>query len=162
MDFVTDALADGRKFRSLTIVDDLTRECSAIEVDTSLTGPRIIRVLEQLAQIRGLPPGIVCDNGPEFAGQALDAWGHHRGLKLHFIAPGKPVQNAYVESFNGRLRDECLNEHWFTSLADARSSIERWRQDYNAVRSHSSLGDRTPAAFADHWRSAVFTPGVTV
>lgn len=162
MDFVTDALADGRKFRCFTIVDDFTRECPAIEVDTSLPGLRVIRVLERLAATRGLPGGIVCDNGPEFAGHALDAWAHHRGLKLLFIEPGKPVQNAYAESFNGRLRDECLNEHWFTSLADARSRIERWRQDYNAVRPHSSLDDRTPAAFADHWRSAVFTPGVTV
>ena len=162
MDFVTDALVDGRKFRSLTIVDDFTRECPAIEVDTSLTGRRIIRVLEQLAQTRGLPHGIVCDNGPEFASQALDVWAHERGLKLLFIAPGKPVQNAYVESFNGRLRDECLNEHWFTSLTDARSTIERWRQDYNAVRPHSSLADRTPAAFAQQWRQTAFTPGVTV
>jgi len=162
MDFVTDALADGRRFRSLTIVDDFTRECPAIEVDTSLTGARIIRVLERLAARRGLPHGIVCDNGPEFAGQTLDVWAHQRGLKLLFIAPGKPVQNAYVESFNGRLRDECLNEHWFTTLADARATIERWRQDYNAVRPHSSLDDRTPTAFADLWRSAVFTRGVTV
>jgi putative transposase len=162
MDFVTDALADGRKFRSLTIVDDFTRECPTIEVDTSLTGARIIRVLEQLAHSRGLPQGIVCDNGPEFAGRALDVWAHRCGLKLLFIAPGKPVQNAYVESFNGRLRDECLNEHWFTSLADAQRTIEHWRQDYNAVRPHSSLDDRTPIAFADHWRAMTSTPGVTV
>lgn len=162
MDFVTDALADGRKFRSLTMVDDFTRECPAIEVDTSLTGPRLTRVLEHLAETRGLPHGIVCDNGPEFAGHALDVWAHHRGLKLLFIAPGKPVHNAYVESFNGRLSDECLNEHWFTSLADARRTIEYWRQDYNAVRPHSSLDNRTPTAFADHWRAAVFTPRVTV
>lgn len=163
MDFVSDALADGRKFRSLTIVDDFTRECPAIEVDTSLTGRRIIRVLEHLAQIRGLPQGIVCDNGPEFAGHLLDAWAHRRGLKLLFITPGKPVQNAYVESFNGRLRDECLNEHWFISLPDAQLTIERWRRDYNEVRPHSSLADRTPAAFSQQWRSRPdVTPGVTV
>jgi putative transposase len=161
MDFVTDALADGRKFRSLTIVDDFTRECPAIEVDTSLTGPRVIRVLERLAATRGLPGGIVCDNGPEFAGHALDAWAHQRGLKLLFIEPGKPVQNAYAESFNGRLRDECLNQHWFVSLGDAQRTIESWRQDYNAVRPHGSLANRTPAAFAAAWRPAAVTPSVS-
>jgi len=161
MDFVTDALADGRKFRSLTIVDDFTRECPAIEVDTSLTGPRVIRVLERLAATRGLPGGIVCDNGPEFAGHALDAWAHQRGLKLLFIEPGKPVQNAYAESFNGRLRDECLNQHWFVSLSDAQRTIEGWRQDYNAVRPHGSLANRTPAAFAAGWRTAAVTPSVS-
>ena len=148
MDYVHDALGNGRTFRCLNIVDDHSRESLAIEVDTSLPGSRVIRVLEQLADLRGLPHGIVVDNGPEFAGQALDVWAHERGVALDFIRPGKPVENAFIESFNGRFRDECLNEHWFKSLDDARDEIERWRQDYNEVRPHSSLGDRTPNEYA--------------
>lgn len=148
MDFVSDALGDGRKFRALTIVDDFTRECPAIEVDTSLPGLRVARVLDRLAQERGLPRAIVCDNGPEFAGQDLDQWAHARGVTLQFIQPGKPVQNAFAESFNGRLRDECLNDNWFISLTDARETIEAWRIDYNQGRPHMGLADRTPAEFA--------------
>lgn len=148
MDFVSDALADGRKFRSLTLVDDFTRECPVIEVDVSLSGERVAQVLDRVAAQRGLPRGIVCDNGPEFAGQTLDQWAHRRGVALLFIQPGKPVQNAYVESFNGRLRDECLNESWFVSLADARQTIEQWRVDYNETRPHSGLSGRTPSTFA--------------
>lgn len=148
MDFVRDTLGDGRVFRALTVVDDFTRECPVIEVDTSLTGERVARVLDQLALTRGLPECIVCDNGPEFAGQVLDQWAHERGVLLHFIEPGKPVQNAYAESFNGRLRDECLNESWFTSLADARVTIESWRRDYNETRPHSGLAGSTPMEFA--------------
>ena len=105
-----DTLGDGRAFRALTIVDDFTRESVAIEVDTSLPGERVVQVLERLAGTRGLPGGIVCDNGPEFAGRVLDQWAYRRGVQLLFIQPGKPVQNAFAESFNGRLRDECLNE----------------------------------------------------
>ena len=148
MDFVSDALADGRKFRSLTLVDDFTRECPVIEVDVSLSGERVADVLDRITATRGLPRGIVCDNGPEFASQALDQWAYRRGVALLFIEPGKPVQNAYAESFNGRLRDECLNESWFVSLADARQTIERWRVDYNGTRPHSGLAGRTPTAFA--------------
>lgn len=148
MDFVSDALADGRRFRALTVVDDFTRECPVIEVGMSLPGERVVRVLERLAGTRGLPKQIVCDNGPEFAGRTLDAWAHCRGIGLQFIQPGKPVQNAFVESFNGRLRDECLNESWFTSLEDASRTIEAWRVDYNEVRPHGSLGKQTPSAFA--------------
>lgn len=148
MDFVTDALADGRRFRTLTIVDDFTRECPALEVDHALSGVRVAHVLDRLAATRGLPHGLVCDNGPEFAGQALDQWAHRRGVALLFIEPGRPVQNAYAESFNGRLRDECLNQSWFVSLADARATIEAWRLDYNAVRPHSGLAERTPTEFA--------------
>jgi putative transposase len=148
MDYVHDALSDGRTFRCLTLVDDHSRESLAIEVDTSLPGRRVIRVLEQLAEFRGLPLGIVVDNGPEFAGQALDIWAHERGVALDFITPGRPVENAYIESFNGRFRDECLNEHWFRSLDEARGTIEDWRQDYNEVRPHSSLDDRTPSEYA--------------
>ncbi len=147
MDFISDALGDGRKFRSLNIVDDFNRECLAAEVDTSLTGARVVRVLEQLGERRGLPQILVMDNGPEFAGRAVDVWAYDQGVKLHFIEPGKPVQNAFIESFNGKMRDECLNEHWFMSLAEAREAIEAWRRDYNEVRPHSSLGNRTPQEF---------------
>ena len=147
MDFITDALSVGRKFRTLNIVDDFNRECLAAEVDTSLTGARVVRVLERLRERRGLPQILVMDNGPEFAGQAVDVWAYEQGVKLHFIEPGKPVQNAFIESFNGKMRDECLNEHWFISLAEARETIEAWRRDYNEVRPHTSLGNRTPQEF---------------
>ena len=148
MDFVHDALHDGRRIRLLNVVDDCTRESLAIEVDTSLPGLRVIEVLERLADLRGLPRTIVADNGPEFAGRALDLWAHDRGLTIDFIRPGKPVDNAFVESFNGRLRDECLNENWFQSLREARDVIEAWREDYNTVRPHRSLGGRTPSEYA--------------
>lgn len=148
MDFVSDALGDGRKFRALTIVDDFTRESPAIEVDFSLPGERLVRVLDQLAFTRGLPKTIVLDNGPEFRGETLDQWADARGVALQFIEPGKPVQNAFAESFNGRLRDECLNQSWFVSLTDAQETIEAWRVDYNVVRPHSGLADRTPEEFA--------------
>lgn len=148
MDFVGDTLASGRTFRTLNIVDDGTRECLAIEVDIGLSGERVARVLDQIAQRRPLPKRIVIDNGPEFTSRALDAWAYARGVELHFIRPGKPVDNAFVESFNGKFRDECLNEHWFLDLADARSKIETWRHDYNEVRPHSALGDRTPIEYA--------------
>lgn len=148
MDFVRDTLGDGRVVRALTIVDDCTRECPAIEVDFSLSGDRVVRVLDRLAQLRGLPHAIVCDNGPEFAGAVLDEWADRRGVRLAFIEPGKPVQNTFAESFNGTFREECLNENWFVSLLDAQQTIETWRLDYLAERPHSSLGDRTPAEFA--------------
>ena len=148
IDFVSDWVSTGRVIRMLTMVDDYTRECPIIEVDTSLGGLRVGRVLDRVAAERGLPEAIVLDNGPEFRGRALAAWSQERGVRLEFIQPGKPVQNAYVESFNGRLRDECLNANWFTSLHDARRKIEEWRQDYNQQRPHSSLGYLSPAAFA--------------
>ena len=148
MDFVSDALGNGRKIRALTLVDDFTRECPVIEVDFSLPGARVVRVLDKLARMRGLPTSLRCDNGPEFAGQVLDQWAHTNGVFLDFIDPGKPTQNAFAESFNGRLRDECLNECWFVSLPDARATIEAWRVDYNVARPHSGLADRTPTAFA--------------
>ena len=147
MDFVSDALSDGRKFRSLNIVDDFNRECLAAEVDTSIPGARVVRVLERLRDQRRLPEVLVTDNGPEFAGQALDVWAYQQGVKLRFIEPGKPVQNAFIESFNGKMRDECLNEHWFLSLSEARETVEAWRRDYNEVRPHSALGNRTPLEF---------------
>jgi len=148
IDFVSDCVSTGKVIRMLTMVDDCTRECPSIEVDTSLGGLRVRRVLDRVAAERGLPEAIVLDNGPEFRGRALAAWSEERGVRLEFIQPGKPVQNAYVESFNGRLRDECLNANWFTSLNDARRKIEEWRQDYNQQRPHSSLQYLSPAAFA--------------
>lgn len=148
MDFVADGLIGGRRLRCLTIVDDCTRECLAIEVDTSITGLRVQAVLERLADIRGLPKSITVDNGPEFDGQVLDKWAYRRNVRLSFIRPGKPNENAYIESFNGKFRDECLNEHWFISLTHARSIIEAWRIEYNTERPHSSLANLTPEEFA--------------
>jgi putative transposase len=148
IDFVSDCVSTGKVIRMLTMVDDCTRECPAIEVDTALGGLRVRRVLDRVAVERGLPEAIVLDNGPEFRGRALAAWSEERKVRLEFIEPGKPVQNAYVESFNGRLRDECLNANWFTSLGDARRKIEIWRQDYNQKRPHRSLNYLPPAEFA--------------
>ena len=143
MDFVADGLMGGRRLRCLTIVDDYTRECLAIEIDTSITGVRVQGVLERLADTCGLPNSITVNNGPEFDGQVLDQWAYRRSVQLSFIRPGKPNENAYIESFNGKFRDECLNEHWFISLAHARSVIEAWRIEYNTERPHSSLGNLT-------------------
>jgi putative transposase len=148
MDFVTDWIITGRRFRALTIVDDYSRECPVIEVDTSIGGRRVVNVLDRLADTRGLPESITIDNGPEFAGKALDEWAYRKGIKLNFIRPGKPIENAYIESFNGRFRDECLNTNWFYSLGHARSIIEEWRKDYNEVRPHSSLKGSTPREYA--------------
>lgn len=148
IDFVSDCVSSGKVIRILTVVDDYTRECPSIEVDTSLGGWRVRRMLDRIASERGLPEAIVLDNGPEFRGRALAAWSEERRVRLEFIQPGKPVQNAYIESFNGRLRDECLNANWFTSLSDAKRKIESWRQDYNQQRPHSSLNYLPPAEFA--------------
>lgn len=147
MDFVSDT-AGGRTVRMLTVVDCYTRESPVIEADTSIGGVRVCRVLDRVAEARGLPEQIMTDNGPEFAGSALDAWAHRHGVKLHFIEPGKPSQNGYIESFNGKLRDECLNENWFVDLADCRRTVEAWREDYNTERPHSALGGQTPVEFA--------------
>jgi len=148
MDFVSDSIVNGQRFRALAIVDDYSRECPAIEVDTSLGGARVVSVLERLSQTRGLPDVITLDNGPEFAGRHLDEWAFRNGVKLNFIRPGKPIENAFAESFNGRLRDECLNTNWFINLKHAREIIEDWRRDYNEVRPHSSLNHRTPMEYA--------------
>lgn len=153
MDFMSDTIIGGRSLRTLNVVDDFSRECLAIEVDTSLPGARVCRVLEELVQRYGCPEAIACDNGPEFTSVALDAWATERGVRLAFIQPGKPVQNAFIESFNGRLRDECLNESWFTGLADARATIAAWRKDYNEVRPHSALGNVAPTVFVERWRA---------
>ena len=147
LDFVSDTLSDGRRFRILCIVDDFSRECLATVVDTSLGGVRVVRELERLATERALPQIVVSDNGTELTSGAVLRWATGR-LEWHYIEPGKPVQNAFNESFNSRLRDECLNEHVFLSLAEARATIEAWRLDYNQRRPHSSLGALTPAEFA--------------
>jgi putative transposase len=147
MDYLADGLIDGRKLRVLAIIDDYTRECLALEVDTSLPSARVVAVLERLADLRGLPSSIRVDHGPEFESEALDAWAYKRAVQLAFIRPGKPVDNCHIESFNGRLRDECLNEHWFLSMQHARTTIEAWRIEYNTERTHSSLGDLTPEEF---------------
>ncbi len=157
MDFMLDALSDGRRLRVLTIVDDYSRKCHRTEVDTSINGVRVARTLNEIALVEGLPESITIDNGPEFIGKALDAWAYQRGVKLNFIRPGKPVENAYIESFNGKLRDECLNEHWFTSLDHARKAIEDWRIDYNRERPHSSLGNLSPEEFLSRIHKKVST-----
>ena len=148
LDFVHDRLANGRSLRLLTVHDDYTRECLWIEADTSLSGPRVTRVLDFVAELRGPPASLITDNGPEFAGLALERWSHERQVAHRFITPGKPSQNGFIESFNGKLRDECLNEHEFINLQHARELIESFREDYNQLRPHSSLGDLTPAEFA--------------
>jgi len=147
MDFLQDSLFDGRRTRVLAIIDMFTRECLRLEIDTSIKGQRVVTALSQIASMRGLPENIIVDNGPEFISNVLDAWAYERGVRLHFIRPGKPVDNAYMESFNGKFRDECLNQNWFMSLGHARQIIEEWRIDYNMVRPHSSLDDMTPIEF---------------
>lgn len=152
MDFVSDSLYNGRRFRVLTIVDNFSRECPALEVDHSLTGKRVTRVLDRIALARELPEVITVDNGPEFISKALDLWAFENNVKLRFIQPGKPTQNAYIESFNGKFRNECLNDNVFVCLDSARKIIEGWRQDYNTERPHSSLGDMTPQEFATRFK----------
>jgi len=148
LDFVHDTLFSGRRFRALTVIDEWSRESLAIEVDLSLTGERVARVLDRVASGRGLPAVLQSDNGPEFTSRALDQWAYDNQVRLQFIEPGKPIQNAFIESFNGRLREECLNQHLFLSLDDAQSKIEQWRSEYNRERPHSSLGYLPPEEFA--------------
>ena len=152
LDFMRDTLADGRAFRLLTIVDDFTRESLAIEAGFALPAERVIDVLEQLRTTRGLPATVVSDNGPEFTSQAIDAWAHQQGVRWQFIRPGKPVENAFIESFNGRLRDECLNESWFFNLHDAKRITAAYRAAFNAARPHSGLGGLTPAEFVEKYQ----------
>jgi putative transposase len=148
LDFTEDCLANGRRFRTANLKDDCTRECPAILVDFSLPGQRVVGLLEDAARERGYPDVLVVDNGPELRGRDLDRWAHEHGVRLFFIDPGKPMQNGSIESFNGRFREECLDQSWFTSLPEARRVIEAWRLDYNEHRPHTSLRMRTPAAFA--------------
>ena len=153
IDFVSDSLEHGRRLKCLTIVDDYTKEAIDIPVDHGISGEYVTRVLDRVGQFRGLPQVIRTDQGPEFTGNALDRWAYRNRVTLRLIQAGKPTQNAYVESFNGKFRDECLNEHWFRSLAEAREIIGAWRADYNQRRPHSALGYQTPAEFAAAWRA---------
>ena len=148
MDFVFDALATGTAIKCLTVVDDCTKEAVEIGVGRRINGQGVADLLEAVCRFRGYPAAIRTDQGPEFTGRSLDQWAQANGVKLVLTQPGKPTQNAYVESFNGKFRDECLNENWFVSLEHARAVIATWRQDYNEVRPHSSLSKRTPAEFA--------------
>lgn len=160
MDFVFDRTAEGRVIKCLTIVDDATHEAVTIEVERAISGLGVTRVLDRLAHSRGLPQVIRTDNGKEFCGKAMVIWAHQQGVQLRLIQPGKPNQNAYVESFNGRLRDECLNEHWFTNLLQARTTIETWRREYNEERPKKALGGLTPSLYARQLASTTINPGL--
>ena len=153
VDFASDALIDGRRFRVFCVIDDFTRECLATVVDNSISGKRVARELDRIAAHRDYPHLIVSDNGTEFTSNAMLGWSQDQGVEWHYIAPGKPMQNAFAESFIGRLRDECLNEHIFTSYRQAREIIEGWRHDYNLRRPHTSLDVLTPTEFASRSRS---------
>jgi putative transposase len=152
MDFVFDALANGKPIKCLTVVDDCTKEAVEIAVARRINGQGVADILEAACRFRGYPATIRTDQGPEFTGKSLDQWAHANGITLQLTQPGKPTQNAYIESFNGKFRDECLNEHWFVSLDQAKAEIALWRRDYNEVRPHSSLDQQTPAAFAETLR----------
>jgi putative transposase len=156
MDFVFDALADGRPIKCLNVVDDCTKEAVEVAVARRINGQGVADLLEAACRFRGYPVAIRTDQGPEFTGRALDQWAQANGVKLLLIQPGKPTQNAYVESFNGKFRDECLNENWFTSIDHARAVVSTWRRDYNEVRPHSALGNATPARFAARLREQGF------
>lgn len=151
MDFVNDSFESGGRFRTLTLIDVFTRECLALESDTSISGERVARVLSRVAGERGLPDAIMVDNGTEFTSKAMLKWSQETEVRLAFIEPGKPTQNGFIESFNGKLRDECLNQHYFAGLHDAREKLTRWRDIYNNERPHSSLKYETPQAFRLAW-----------
>lgn len=157
MDFLSDALADGRKFRALTVIDLYTRECLAIRVEARFSSGQVAEVLDGLRYLRGAPRSVRVDNGPEFTGRVLDLWAYLHGVELDFSEPGKPTDNAFIESFNGRFREECLNQHYFTSLAEARATAETWRVEYNEERPHSALGNLAPREFAES-KAGVKTP----
>jgi len=147
MDFVHDSTIDGRSLRVLTVIDTYSRECLVLEVDRALCAPQVTAALERVIVRRGKPQMITCDNGTEFTSNHFDAWAYKQGVAIDFISPGRPVENGHIESFNGKLRDECLNTSWFTDLEDARQTIEAWRLDYNHVRPHSRLGQLPPATY---------------
>lgn len=149
MDFVFDTLFEGRRFKVLTLIDVFTRECLALLVDFSIGGQRVARTLDEVAELRGMPEVITVDNGPEFTSRALDEWAHRKQVKLDFIRPGKPIENGFIESFNGKLRDECLNQNQFVALTEAAVILDAYRREYNEERPHSSLDGLTPAKFAD-------------
>jgi putative transposase len=159
LDFLSDSLVDGRRFRVLTIVDNVSRVSPAIAVGASLTGERVVTLLDRLRSTVGVPQRIAIDNGPEFISKALDAWAYQNGVQLEFSRPGKPTDNAFAESFNGRFRDECLNLHWFASLEEVRQTVEEWRIEYNTERPHRALGQQTPAAWEAAWAPAQKAPG---
>ena len=159
LDFVSDTFTDGRRFRALAVVDDYTRECLSLVADTSLSGSRVARELDAIIAVRGKPMTCVSDNGTELTSMAILTWSQGAGVAWHYIQPGKPQQNAFVESFNGRLRDECLNETAFSSLAEARAVLAAWRDDYNRVRPHSALANRTPEEFSNHHLALAATTG---
>ena len=154
MDFVSDNPGNGQAIRALTLVDNFSRVSPAIEVDYSLTGRRVVAVLERVSTRYDKRQVIKCDNGPEFISKAVDGWAYRRGVKLDFSRPGKPTDNAYIESFNGRLRQECLDQHWLETLEEARNKIEQWRVEYNETRPHSALGNETPEAFKKNRQQA--------
>ncbi len=147
MDFVSDMIASGQRIRALTLIDLHSRECMAIEIAANLPSRSVTQVLARVIRYRSKPRMITTDNGPEFASNHMDAWAYARGIEIDFIHPGRPVENGFIESFNGRLRDECLNANWFLSLDDAKKAVEAWRRDYNEVRPHSSLGHLPPATY---------------
>lgn len=151
MDFVVDSLFNGRRFRALTIVDNYSRECLAIEAGQNITGAEVVAVVRGLVKERGVPERIQCDNGSEFISKVLDKWAYEHRITMDFSRPGKPGDNAMIESFNGTFRDECLNVNWFLSMEDVREKIEKWREEYNEFRPHSSLGDLTPRQFAEQF-----------
>ena len=155
---MSDRLYDSRRFRILTLVDTVSRVSPAIEFDRSLTGERVVQVLERATAVYGLPQRISVDNGPEFISKALDAWAHRNGVHLAFSRPGTPTDNPFIESFNARLRDECLDQHWFASLEEARTLITVFHQDYNEERPHSALGNQTPTEFTRRWNAARAVP----
>jgi putative transposase len=159
MDFMRDTLDDGRPFRILTVVDTFTRECPILAADSSLTGTKVAELLDGIAVVRGYPKMITVDNGTEFYSKAMDSWAYRHGVQLQFIRPGKPVENAFIESFNGRLRDELLNGELFMGLLDARQKLEAWRRDYNQNRPHGSIGHLTPNEFATLIRTERRTQG---
>ena len=159
LDVLSDSLADGRRFRVLTIVDNVSRVSPAIAVGTSLTGERVVTLLDRLRTTVGVPQRIAIDNGPEFISKTLDAWAYQNGVQLEFSRPGKPTDNAFAESFNGRFRDECLNQHWFAELSEARQTVEAWRIEYNTERPHRGLQQQTPMAWEAAWAPAQNAPG---
>lgn len=149
MDFVSDALLNGKHFRALTVMGQFTRECLAIYANQNIKGDQVVILMQQLSAIRGIPRRLQTDNGSEFIGKALDRWAYEQQVTMDFSRPGKPKDNPFIESFNGSFRDECLNTHWFLSLEDAQEKIETWRVEYNEFRPHSSLGNLPPRQFAE-------------